>query len=181
MARSSLSWGVSIVTSCSSSLSCGLLASGLLEHLHHGFLQSLSLEQKAVLVPDKVWLSKIERVTLHTSLKQADNVAVVRLSFEGQTSAVVHEFLELVRVVQAELVKGHFLLLALDGVVLLLLGAAWKTLPRETTAQKVKDHVSNGLQIITARLLVANMGVDGGVTRSTGEILAVSEGDVLSL
>merc|ERR1712048_508292 len=82
--------------------------------------------------------------------------------------------------VQAELVKSHFLLLALDSVVLLLLGAAWKTLPRETTAQKVQDYVSNGLQIVTTRLLVANMGVDGGVTSSTSEIFAVSERNVLT-
>jgi len=40
--------------------------------------------------------------------------------------------------------------------------------------------VTNGLQIVTSRLLVTNVGVDGSVTRGTGKVLAFSEGNVLS-
>lgn len=40
--------------------------------------------------------------------------------------------------------------------------------------------MTNGLQIVTSRLLVTNVGVDGSVTRGTGKVLAFSEGNVLS-
>ena len=68
----------------------------------------------------------------------------------------------------AQLVNGHFELLLLDVVVLLVLRASWKALPRETPAQEVQQHVSNGLQVISPRLLVTNVGVDTCVSGSTG-------------
>jgi len=93
----------------------------------------------------------------------------------------VHELLEFLRLVTAELLDGSLLLLFLNVGVLLGLGSARKSLPRKTTAQEVKDNVTNGLEVITSRLLITKMGVDRGIPCGTCEVLAISEGDVLSI
>jgi len=62
----------------------------------------------------------------------------------------VHEFLELIRLVAAELLDRDLLLLLLDGGVLLGLGPARETLPRKRAAQEVEDDVTDGLEIIAS-------------------------------
>jgi hypothetical protein len=57
----------------------------------------------------------------------------------------VHELLELIRLVLAELLDGDLLLLFLDGGVFLLLGATRKTLPWERALKEVEEHVPNSL------------------------------------
>ena len=39
--------------------------------------------------------------------------------------------------------------------------------------------MSDGFKIISSGLLITNMGVERGVSGSTSEVLAISEGDVL--
>ena len=41
--------------------------------------------------------------------------------------------------------------------------------------------MTDGLQVVSAGLLVADVGADGSISGGTGEVLAVSEGDVLTL
>ena len=41
--------------------------------------------------------------------------------------------------------------------------------------------MTDGLQVVSAGLLVADVGADGCVSGRTGKVLAVSEGDVLTL
>ena len=41
--------------------------------------------------------------------------------------------------------------------------------------------MANGLQIVTPRLLIADVSIDGGVPGGTGQVLALTEGDVLAL
>ena len=86
---------------------------------------------QSVFVPDEVRLSGVDIVLFHAGLKQGDDVTVVRVLSEGQSSAVVHEFGKLVWLVLAELFDLDFLLLFLDVSVLLGLRSTWKTLPWE--------------------------------------------------
>jgi hypothetical protein len=45
----------------------------------------------------------------------------------------------------AQLVHGHFELLLLDVIVLLVLGASWQSLPRQAASKEVKQHVADRL------------------------------------
>ena len=119
-------------------------------------------------------------MALHAALEERGHVAVVGVCGEGQPAAVLHELLELGRLVQTQLVHRHFFLLALNVIVFFVFGASWETLPRKRTAQEVKKHVADGLEIIAAGLLVADVSVDGGIPRRAGKILALTERDVLS-
>jgi len=70
-------------------------------------------------------------MSLHTRFEQADEIRVVWVLGEAQSSAVVHVLGELLRLVLAELLNSDFLLFLLDVIVLFLLGSAWKSLPRK--------------------------------------------------
>lgn len=84
-------------------------------------LQSLLLQEEAVLVPDEVRYLGVKLVALHAALKQAIDVLVVRVRRERQSSAIVHVLLEFRGLVEAELVNRHFLLFALDVVIFFVL------------------------------------------------------------
>lgn len=160
----------------------GFLASyWFLESAEHVLFQSLFLKDQAVLVPDEVWRFNVEGIALHAAFEQAQDVAVVRVCGEGQRAAVLHELLELCGLVETELVNRDLLLFAFDVVVLLVLGASRKTLPGQGTAQEVQKHVTNGLEIISARLLVADVRVERGVSGGSCEVFAFFERNMLAL
>jgi hypothetical protein len=81
----------------------------------------------------------------------------------------------------AEFVHSDLKLLLLDVVVLFVLGTAGESLPGETASQEIKKHVTNCLQVISPRLLVADVSVDARITGSASQILTLSERDVLSV
>lgn len=122
---------------------------------------------KPVLVPDEIGNASVEVVTFETVLEQVDDVVVVGVARKGQLAAVLHEFFELRRVVEAELVKGHLLLLALNGIILLVLGATWEALPRQRASEEVEQHVTNSLEVISAGLLVTDVRANGRVSSGT--------------
>ena len=70
-------------------------------------------------------------MSLHATFEQTDDIAVVGVLREGQASAVMHEFLELVRLILAKVFDFHLLLFLLDVGVFLGLGSSWQTLPRQ--------------------------------------------------
>jgi len=84
-------------------------------------LDSLLLKHKSVLVPDEVWLLGVESVSLHAAFKQPYDISVIWVLGETEASAVVHELLELLWLVLAEFFNCNFLLLFLDGSILLSL------------------------------------------------------------
>ena len=144
-------------------------------------LDLLFLQYEAVLVPDEVGCLQVEAMAFHARLEQADDVRVVRVLSEGKTSAIVHEFSELLRLILAKFFNSDLLLLFLDVSVLLLLRSSRKALPWQRTLEEVEEHMSNGFQVISSGLFVANMSVDGSVSGGTCQVLAISEGDVLSV
>ena len=152
-----------------------------MDNLEHLLLDEFLLEHQSIFVPDEVRLLKVDIIFLHTALEQVDDVAIVWVLGEAETSAVVHKFLEFLRLVFAELLDLDLLLLFLDVGVLLSLGSSGEALPWESTLQEVEEHMPDCLQVISSRLLVSNMGVDGGVSCGTSEVLAVSERNVLTI
>ena len=153
----------------------------LLDNLEHGGLHLFSLESKSVFIPDEIRGLGVEAMSLHAALEEPNDVRVIWVLGETETSAVVHEFSEFLWLVLAEFLDGHFLLLFLDVGVLLLLVSSWESLPWELTLQEVKEHMTNGFEVISSGLLVTNMGVDTGIPGSTCQVFTVSEWDVLTV
>ena len=152
-----------------------------LDDIEHLPLDGLLLEHKAVLVPDEVGVLGVKGVTLHATFEKTDDVRIIGVLGKAQAAAIVHELLEFLGLVSAKLLDGSLLLLLFDVGVLLSLGPSRKTLPWETTFQKVKDHMTNCFKVITSGLLVTKMGVDGGIPSSSSKVLAIPEGDVLTI
>ena len=84
-------------------------------------------------------------MAFHAALEETEDVAVVGVGRERQTSAVVHELLELGGLVEAEFVDGDLLLLALDVIIFFVFGASRESLPGESATEEVEEHVPDRL------------------------------------
>ena len=91
----------------------------LVDDVEHLSLYGLFFQDQSILVPNEIWVFGVEAVSLHASLKQANDVAIVRVLSEGQASAVMHEFLEFFWLILAKLLDFGLLFLLLDVGVLL--------------------------------------------------------------
>mmetsp|Transcript_164026 Transcript_164026/g.398639 ORF Transcript_164026/g.398639 Transcript_164026/m.398639 type:complete len:344 (+) Transcript_164026:167-1198(+) len=111
-------------------------------------------------------------------LEEAAQVGVVGLIGEAQSPAVLEVDAELVREALAQKVDGRGHLLLHDLLVLLLLRVRPQTLPRQRPAQEVEEDVAQGLKVVAAALLDAQMVVDRGITRRTGQVLVLAVHDV---
>jgi hypothetical protein len=60
-----------------------------------------------------------------------------------------------------------------DALVLLLLCGGLQALPGQTAAQEVHQDEAQRLYVVAAALLDAQVGVDRGVARCAGQILAL--------
>ena len=109
-----------------------------MDNLEHLLLDEFFFEHQPVFVPDEVRLLRVDILLLHASFEEPDDVTIIRVLSEAETSAVVHEFLELLRLVFAQLLDLDLLLLLLDVGVLLSLGSTWEALPWESTLQEVE-------------------------------------------
>ena len=79
----------------------------------------------------------------------------------------------------AQVLDGRGLLLLADLLVLLLVGGRLQALPGQAAAQEVHEDVAQGLEVVAARLLAAEVGVDAHVARGAGQRLALPVRDVL--
>jgi hypothetical protein len=147
--------------------SVSLIVHGFGDNSHHVLLKCLFLKEKAVFVPDEVGSLPVVVVALHAAFEKSQNETIVGVGGETEAAAVLHEFLELAGLVHAEFVDSNFLLFALDVIIFLILGASGKSLPGEGAAEEVKKHMADGFEVVTAGLFVADVGVDGGVARSS--------------
>lgn len=135
---------------------------------------------QSVLIPDEIGHFRVVTVLLHAALEQANHVLEIGVLRELQLSAVTHEFLELVRLALAELVQRNLNLLFLDIAIFLVFTPSGKTLPRQTPLKEVEQYVSDGLEVVSTGLFISNMRVDACIAGSSCQVLALSEGDVLS-
>ena len=157
------------------------LVRGLVDDAHHRLLECLPLEEKAVLVPDEVGCAQLEVVALHATLEEREDIAVIGICCKGETSAVVHVLFEFRGLVHAQLINSDLLLLALDVIIFLVFGASWEALPGQAAAQEVNQYVTNSFEVVSAALLVANVRADRGVPGGSCQVLALTEGNMLSL
>jgi hypothetical protein len=105
-------------------------------------------------------------------------VGVVRLVIEPQGTGIVQEDPELVGETAAEKVGRGCHLLFHDTVVLLLLCSRLQALPRQGSTKEIHEDVGKRLQIIAASLLHSQMGVDGRISGSSGQVLVLAIGDM---
>jgi len=96
----------------------------LLQCAQHVLFQSLLFQDQAILVPNEVWGLQIEAISLHTRVEQVQNVSVIRVIREAEPAAVAHKLLEFLWLILTELLDRHFLLFALNIVVLLVFGTS---------------------------------------------------------
>ena len=117
----------------------------LLNDVHKTILERFLVFCKPILLPSIVEQLRIEIVPCHAVLKEPDSSLVIRLLFELERSAVVHEFLELRWESSAKFFKWRFHLLFLNGIVLFGLASSWETLPWKRSFEQIKKHVADSL------------------------------------
>lgn len=105
-------------------------------------------------------------------------VGVVGLVVKAKGSTVVEVEPELVGEAAAEELGRRRHLLLHDAIVLLLLGGSLEALPREGATEEVHEHVSEGLHVVSTRLLDTQVSVDGCVASCASQVLVLSVRDV---
>lgn len=105
-------------------------------------------------------------------------VRVVGLIIEAERSTAVEVDSHLRGEAPAKKLSWSCHLLLHDSIVLLLLGGGLKSLPRQRATEEVHEHISQRLEVISSRLLNAEMCVDGSVTSSASQVLVLSVRDV---
>ena len=108
-----------------------LLAGLLADDVEDTVFESLLVFRQPVLLPGVVEDPAVKVVPLQARFEEADASPIVRLLLEFEGTAVLHELSEFRRVATTELLQRSLNLLLLDRIVLLVLAAAWQTLPRE--------------------------------------------------
>jgi hypothetical protein len=106
----------------------------LADDFHEVLLECLLLKDEAVLVPDEIRHLGVPAVLFHASLEQPKHKFVIWIFSKLQLAAIVHELTELLWVALAQLVYCDLELLLLNVVVLFVLRATGKTLPRQAAA-----------------------------------------------
>lgn len=113
--------------------------------------------------------------------KQLPQVRNVRLGVELERARVRQELRELTGAALAQLRDRHLLLLLEDQPVLLLRVLGLQALPGQRALQKVDQNVADGLEVVAAALLDAQVVVDGGVARRARERATIAVGDVVQV
>lgn len=176
-ARNSIGLGGRLYTSGS----IGAGSTGLLVIFRVGLASSLSdgLGVLLVLVDSPVeYIVVLEALTNEEIPEDLAEIAVVRLVVKSKGTGVVQVDGKLVGEATAQdFSRGRHLLLH-NAVILLLLRGSLQTLPRERSTAKVEHDVAERLHVVTARLLNAQVGVDGCITCSAGQILVLTVRDM---
>ena len=101
-------------------------------------------------------------------------IGIVWLIIEAKSASIIQEDAKLGGESTTEEIRGSGHLLLHDTIILLLLRSSLETLPGKGTSQEVHQDVGKRFKIIATSLLDTQVGVDGGVARSSGEILVLS-------
>lgn len=128
--------------------------------------------------------SPIENIVVLKSLankKIAENlaqVAVVGLVIESKRPCIVEVNGKFVRESAAKHLGWRSHLLLHNTVILLLLRSSLQALPRQRTTAEIEHDIAEGFHVVSARLLYAEMGVDGGISRGTSEVFVLTVRDM---
>jgi hypothetical protein len=112
--------------------------------------------------------------------EQLPEIHVVRGLLEPQAPAVVQIHGELGGETLAEHLNRSRHLLFTDFLVFLFLCCSFESLPRQAASVEVHEDVSQALHVVAATLLNTKMGVDGGVSGSSCQVLVLSVRNVLT-
>ena len=104
-----------------------------------------------------------------------DQLLVVGLFLEFQFPCVVQKVLEFFGVTFAKIFDACDRLLDFDLLVFLLFGLGWETLPWQRAANEVHQDYSYLLQVVSPRLLDAQVSIETGIPGCTCEGLVVFE------
>lgn len=125
------------------------------DDVHHLSLNCFLFEDKPIFVPNEIWIFCVKSMPLQTAFKKTDDVTVVWVLREWEASAVMHEFFEFFWLILAQVLNCGFLLFLFNGCIFFSLWSAGQSLPWKGSLQEVKDHMTDGLKIISSRLLVS--------------------------
>ena len=120
-------------------------------------------------------------VALEEVLEHVPHSGVLGSLVEAEVPALAEVLDELDGVALAEHLDGGGQLLLLDALVLVPLVVGLETLPGQHPPKEVHSDVADALHVVTTGLLDAEVGVDGGVSGSASEVLALPVGDVLAV
>lgn len=123
---------------------------------------------------------RLPTIVLHASSPETSEEVVIGSLFEIQILAVVQVLVEFLGGTSAKLLDSGLNFLLFDLVILVVFVLSGKSLPGELPLQEVKQDVTDGLHIVAAGLLNANMGVDTRVTGSSSQALVVPVRNMLS-
>jgi len=112
--------------------------------------------------------------------EQLSEIHVVGSLFEAKTSAVVQIHGKLCGESLAENFNRCWHFLLTNFLVLLFLGGGLESLPGQTSSVEVHQDVAQRLHVVTSALFNTEMGVDGGVPGSSGQVLVLPVRNVLS-
>ena len=104
-----------------SSWGCVLLSWLLRDDLHHLGFDRFLLKSQSVLVPNELRGLWINAILFHAPLEQTDDVTIVGILCKTEAFTVMHELLELIWLVSAELIDCDLLLLLFNVGILLSL------------------------------------------------------------
>ena len=102
------------------------------------------------------------------------------LDFKVQTSSVVHILCKLFRQLALHFFDQREFLFLFDLFVLFFLRFSRQALPRQLAFDEVQHHIAETLEVVSPRLLVAEVRVQRSVARCAGEVLAFFPRDVLA-
>ena len=120
-------------------------------------------------------------MSLHAFFEKSKAILVIWLLFELQTPAVHHVVVEFLRHALAEVLQTRLELLILNVLILFILVASWKALPRKTALDKIKDYMTNGLEVITSTLFLSFVRIERSITSRAREVLPVAVRNMLTI
>lgn len=143
-------------------------------------------ESFELIVPTSLFENPVElpviivAILRHHGLEQTAQVVVVGLLFKLKVATVLQVLHELFRNASRQLLDRGLALFVPNFIVLLVFVFSLEALPRQLAFQKVEQNVANRLEVITTRLLDADVRVDRSVAGSSGQGLVITVWNVLA-
>ena len=134
-------------------------------------------------IPLESCFVRINIIVFHALYKNWNEIVVVRFLFEFNFSSVSHEFMKFFWMAFAQLIWAIFNFLFINSLISFSL--CWcltffkKTWPWKFSKQKVHNHISNRLDIVSSTLLISLMSINANIPYSSAHTLTCDKRDVL--
>lgn len=111
--------------------------------------------------------------------EELPKVVIVGCILKSKVTNIGKILAELLGEALAEILDGGGLLLLTNLLILLLVSGSLETLPGQAAAEEVHENVAEGLEIVSARLLAPQVGVDAHVASRARERLSLAVRNML--